>query len=187
MPGRRRWTRSLSETFCNELWSARRVHNVNSKACVTTVTAPQDSFEDLYRQQWAPLTRLAWLLTGSREVGEDVVQDAFIKVEPIWRSLDVPDQYLRRMVVNGCRDHHRHRKVRDRLRPFKAVPVWNPEVDETWAAVAALPDQQRHAIVLRYYADQRVDDIAEVLGCPAGTVKSLIHRGLARIRERLEP
>jgi RNA polymerase sigma factor (sigma-70 family) len=158
------------------------------KASVTVMTeSQQDSFDVLYRQYWAPLTRLAWLLTGSREVGEDVVHDAFEKLVPLWANLDVPEQYLRRMVVNGCRDHHRRRKVATRHRPPPAEPVWNPEFDETWAAVVALPDRQRHAIVLRYYADQRIDEIAETLGCPTGTVKSLVHRGLAHIKERLEP
>lgn len=135
-----------------------------------------DTLEALYRQEWATLMRLEWLVTGSRDVGEDVVQDAFVKVAPFWSTLDAPGQYLRRMVINGCRDHHRRR--RDLRRLPEPEPVWNPEVDETWAAVAALPIQQRRAIVLRYYADLRVDDIAETLGCRAGTVKSLIHRGL---------
>ena len=168
--------------------TAKRVGSVNKKASLSAVTeSQQDTFDVLYRQHWAPLTRLAWLLTGSREVGEDVVHDAFVKLIPLWPTLDVPEQYLRRMVVNGCRDHHRHRGVAARHRPPVAEPVWNPEVDETWAAVAALPERQRHVIVLRYYADQRIDEIAETLGYPTGTVKSLVHRGLAHVKERLEP
>ncbi len=109
---------------------------------MTAITGPQqDSLEILYRQHWAPLARLAWLLTGSRDIGEDIVHDAFVKVVPLLPTLDVPDQYLRRIVVNESRDHHRRRRVVARHQPSPAQPVWNPEVDETWAVVAALPDR----------------------------------------------
>ena len=91
---------------------AKRICSVKAKESLTALTGPQqDSFEALYRQHWAPLARLAWLLTGSREVGEDVVHDAFIKIVPFWSSLDVPDQYLRRIVVNESLDHRRKKVI----------------------------------------------------------------------------
>ncbi len=63
------------------------------------------------------------------------------------------------------------------------VTVGMPEVDETWEALRRLPDRQRAAIVLRFYEDLPEAEIARVLGCRPGTVKSLIHRGLARVRK----
>jgi len=53
-------------------------------------------------------------------------------------------------------------------------------------ALQALPPRYRDALVLRYYFDLRVEDVAEVLGCPVGTAKSLIHRGLEKLKERLD-
>jgi RNA polymerase sigma factor (sigma-70 family) len=146
----------------------------------------EETFEALYRSQWSSLTRLAWLLTGSREIAEDVVHDAFLKVAPLLPTLQAPDQYVRRMVVNGSRDHHRRQRIIARHQPPPAEPLWGPEVDEVWELLVKLPQRQRHAIVLRYYSDLRIDDIADLLACPAGTVKSLIHRGLEQMRKGLE-
>jgi RNA polymerase sigma factor (sigma-70 family) len=63
------------------------------------------------------------------------------------------------------------------------VTVGQPELDETWDVLRRLPERQRVALVLRFYEDLPEAEIAQVLGCPRGTVKSLIHRGLARVRK----
>ena len=60
-----------------------------------------------------------------------------------------------------------------------------PELDEMWSALDRLQQRQRTALVLRFYADLTIDQIAEVMGEPAGTVKSLIHRGITRLRGEL--
>jgi RNA polymerase sigma factor (sigma-70 family) len=64
--------------------------------------------------------------------------------------------------------------------------VLPPVVDETWAAVQRLPGPRRTAVVLRYYADLSYDQIAEAMGCPVGTAKSHVHRGLQELREVLD-
>jgi RNA polymerase sigma factor (sigma-70 family) len=64
---------------------------------------------------------------------------------------------------------------------------WTPEVDEVWGLLADLSGRQRMALVLRFYEDLTVPAIAEVMGVRPGTVKSLIHRGLAQLKERIEP
>ena len=58
-----------------------------------------------------------------------------------------------------------------------------PELDETWALLRALPERQRMALVLRFYEDLSEAEIARLLECRPGTVKSLIHRGLAKVRK----
>ncbi len=63
----------------------------------------------------------------------------------------------------------------------------NPEIDETWGAVAELPPRERAVIVLRYWLDLSEADIAASLGWPNGTVKSTLHRALRRLREELQP
>lgn len=144
---------------------------------------------DLYEARHADMVRLAYLLTGSRETAADVVQDSFVKVFRKWDSIRDPNAYLRKVVVNGCKSSHRRRKrERDRAAVAAGVDqVVDLEADEISDALAALPHRQRAAIVLRYYHDCSEREIAEVLGCRPGTVGSLLHRGLAQLREVIEP
>jgi RNA polymerase sigma-70 factor (ECF subfamily) len=88
-------------------------------------------------------------------------------------------------VVNRCRNHLRRASLERRLRPEPPLAVTGPELDETWQQLRRLTPRRRAAIVLRFYADLRVDEVAEVLGCRPGTAASLIHRGLADLREVL--
>lgn len=146
-----------------------------------------DEFEALYRTHWAAMLRLAWLLTGNREDAEDVVHDAFVRLEHRYGDLDVPEAYLRVVVANGARGLHRRRVVERRHAPSETETHVDPEVEEIWRHVRALPARQRQVLVLRFYMDMSVEQTAEVLRCPEGTVKSLGHRGLARLRRRLDP
>jgi RNA polymerase sigma factor (sigma-70 family) len=140
----------------------------------------------LYRARYLPLVRLAFLLTGSNDQAEEIVQEAFIRIRT---RTDVADlgSYVRAVVVNRCRDHHRHVGVERRvaLRLARDEAVFDA-VDELKDALAALPTRQRAVIVLRYYEGLSELEIAELLGCRPGTVKSLAHRGLAALREVLE-
>jgi RNA polymerase sigma factor (sigma-70 family) len=148
---------------------------------------PYDSFEDLYRAIWPPAVRLAWLLSGSRELAEDIVHDAFLRVEATWQELADPLPYFRRMVINGVRSEHRHALVERRHRPDPPGPAFDPEMEEVWNVVAQLPDRERAALVLRFYLDMTVDQVADHLSCPSGTAKSLIHRGISHLREKVTP
>lgn len=148
------------------------------------VREPQTA-EEVYRRLRRDLLRLANLLTGSEAVAEDVVQDAFVGYQRNAGHVANPDGYLRTSVVNLARTTHR-RSARERGRRVDAVTVTHiPDYDETWAVLRALPYRYRAALVLRFYEDMSEADIAEALGCRPGTVKSLIHRGLARVKEAL--
>lgn len=146
-----------------------------------------DSFEDLYRALWPAAVRLAWLLSGSRELAEDIVHDAFLRVESTWQELADPLPYFRRMVINAVKSEHRHAQVERRYRPDPPDPAVDPEIDEVWNVVAQLPDRERAALVLRFYLDMTVDQVADHLSCPSGTAKSLIHRGISHLREKVTP
>ena len=143
-------------------------------------------FEDFYRAQYEPMLRLAYLLTGSRAAAEDLVQDSFVRVQPRYASLDTPAAYLRRTVTNACYSWHRRRQREQAYHPEPPGEA-PPEHDEMWDALAKLAPRRRAALVLRYYLDLSEADIAVALGCRRGTVKSLTHRGLAELREVLEP
>jgi RNA polymerase sigma-70 factor (sigma-E family) len=148
---------------------------------------PPSSFERLYAESYAPMVRLALLLTGSPTLAEELVQDAYVRVFARWANVESPTAYLRQAVVNACHSHHRRRGRELRHGPGSAARAQStdPEVDLTRAALACLPDRQRKAVVLRFYEDLPEAEIALVLGCRPGTVKSLLSRALFRLRKEL--
>ena len=153
---------------------------------MTTPTADvaSPSFEATYRACYAQLTRVAHLITGSNEVAEEVVQDAFVALYPRFASIERPDGYLYRSVVNGCRTWIRRKQTAVRvLHPEPVRPADAPELDETWAALAGLSERQRAVVVLRYYADLPLAEIAALMGCRTGTVKSQLHRALDQLKD----
>jgi RNA polymerase sigma-70 factor (sigma-E family) len=148
---------------------------------------------ELYRMHAGDAARLAYLVTGDRALAEDIVQEAFVRLYGRFRDLRNPDAfdvYLRRTVVNLARSHFRRRKVERKHAP-KLVdepavdPVDLGERDRLWSVLQSLPERQRTAIVLRFYEDLSEVSTAEVMGCPVGTVKSLVSRGLERLRATL--
>ncbi len=134
------------------------------------------------------MVRLAFLLTGSRSISEEVVHDAFIIVYERRQKIQQPGAYLRQTVVNLCRTKMRRRQTEQQKLAIVASTLdtsvqLEPELDETWQRLAALSPKQRTALVLRFYEDLTVDGIAQVMAERPGTVKSLIHRGLKKLRE----
>jgi DNA-directed RNA polymerase specialized sigma24 family protein len=141
---------------------------------------------ELFRSSWTDLVRLATFLTGSVQTAEDLVQDVFLRMETRHIRPEDPMRYLRTSVVNACRSHHRRRLLEYRHRT--GLP--GPSVDhpgELWDILARLSPRQRAAVVLRYYVDLPEDDIAAILHCRPSTVRSLVQRGLTRLREELSP
>src|SRR4051812_40672631 len=133
------------------------------------------------------MVRLAVLLVGSREQAEEIVQDAFAQLFERWDRIDRPGAYLRTCVVNGCRRAHRRRRQDTRLAASELRPTAaDLGADHLADALAALPPRRRAAVVLRYYDDRSESEIAEALGVRPGTVKSLLHRGLAELRQAVE-
>lgn len=149
---------------------------------------PAAGFDDFYRSHVDRARSLAHLITGSRMLGQEIAQDAMIAVHGAWEQLDEPAAFLRTVVVNRSRSVQR-RLIRERLHLGRATvdtATGIPELDETWAEVRRLPAAQRTVVVLRYYEDLSLAEIAEVLDQPLGTVKSTLHRATARLKERLD-
>ncbi|MGH2723490.1 MAG: SigE family RNA polymerase sigma factor [Actinomycetota bacterium] len=150
---------------------------------------------DLYRLHAPEAARLAYLLTGDRALAEDLVHEAFVRMFGRFRDLRHAEafrSYLRTTIVNLVRSHFRRVRVerayleRERGRPD--VPGPAPEGrEEMWQALRRLSERQRAAIVLRYYEDLTEAQTAEVLGCAVGTVKSLVARGIERLRGEMVP
>lgn len=154
---------------------------------LTPTPARAEGFEQLYADEYEPMLRIAYLLVDSNEAAEEAVHDAFAKVYERWDRLANPGGYLRTCVVNRCRDVQRRRQVERRTPTPVASEVTELGADELADALAALPIKRWAAIVLRFYDGLSEARIAEVLGVRPGTVKSLLSRGLAQLREAIEP
>jgi RNA polymerase sigma factor (sigma-70 family) len=148
--------------------------------------APTVLIEDLYAQEFRGLVRLAYVLVDTEAEAEEVVQEAFAKLLVRWSSVRNPGAYLRRSVLNGCRDLQRRRATRRAHPDEREVPV-DPAADHVLDAVRALPPKRRAVVVLRFYEDLTIDQIAEVLRTRPGTVKSLLHRALKELEKVVEP
>lgn len=151
-------------------------------------------FQLFVRTQWGPLTRTAYLLTGDRGTAEDLVQSALEKTHRHWSRIlrkDAPEVYVRRVMVNTAISWRRRRRVTEvELRATDPGPATDPYVQvehrhELLRALRRLPRKTRAVLVLRYFEDLSEADIARVLNCSIGSVKSQASRGLARLRAEL--
>ena len=149
----------------------------------------------LYLRHADAAVRLAYLLTRDHALAEDLAQEAFVRLAGRLVHLRDPDAfeaYLRRTIVNLSNSHFRRTKVeraylaRARGEALaRTVPRDDPSFEEgeaLWRALGTLSAKQRAAIVLRYYEDLSERQVAEILNCRPGTVKSLVSRGLETLR-----
>jgi RNA polymerase sigma-70 factor (sigma-E family) len=142
--------------------------------------------------RYADLLRTAYLLTGSPDAAEDLVQACLLRAMPRWEQIADPMAYLRRAMVNDRVSRWR-RLRRELLRPDPpdvVVPDATTPVAERAVVLAALrrlPVRMRAVLVLRYWEDLSEAETAKLLGCSVGAVKSQASRGLDRLRSVLEP
>src|SRR5712692_4933282 len=151
---------------------------------------------DLYLRHSDGAARLAYLLTGDRALAEDLMQEAFVRLTGRLlhvRNRDAFDAYLRRTVVNLARSYFRRRTVEKRYvvrqAGAPAPATVGPDLgerDRMRRALLALPERQRAALVLHFYEDLPERQVADILRCRPGTVKSLVSRGMASLRAMLE-
>jgi len=155
------------------------------------------TYEEFVDSRLPALLRYALMLTGDRSTAEDLVQETMVRLQLNWRRVartDTPDGYVRRMLTNQFIDLRRGswlRRVLLRPEPDSSFPAAHDhaqesaERDQMWELLGTLPRRQRAALVLRYYEDLPDADIAEVLGCAVGTVRSSISRALSTLRTTL--
>ena len=136
------------------------------------------------REAWPRLVGALSLYTGDRHVAEELAQEALVRVCERWsevQAMESPMGWAHRVGFNLAKSHYRRRGAERRpRRPQPAVE--SADALALRHAVAALPEQQRQAIVLRYYADLSVSDVAVLMGCPENTVKTHTRRALERLR-----
>lgn len=142
------------------------------------------SFDDFYAERYGPMVRVAIGIVDQPCTAEEIVQEALQRVWVRWGTLDTPSCYLRTIVVNGCYDELRKRRVRrDAVRVIRQSV--EAEADYLGDMLSSVTPKRREALVLRYYGGHTFSEIAEVMDIPTGTAKSLIHRGLADLRGAL--
>lgn len=143
--------------------------------------------EAAYAEFRAPLLKLAYLLTFDRHEALDVVQDAFAAATPRWSSIDDPEAYLRRAVINRSfkakRDRQRRRDRVHRVAAQRRHDI--DDVDYLADAIGRLPQKERAIVVLRYYLEMTTAEVAEHLDVPQGSVGPTLNRALRRLEGEL--
>jgi RNA polymerase sigma-70 factor (sigma-E family) len=144
------------------------------------------AFEELYIREFPAAVRTAYLVCGDREEAVDVAQEAFARAFARWPAIertDRPGAWVHSVVTNLALTWLR------RVRRIATRRITSPEVSEPAiedpsivTAIRLLPPAQRAVVVLRYYVDMSVEDVALALGKRPGTVRVLAHKGLARLR-----
>lgn len=152
----------------------------------------EDEFRRFTAARWAGLVRTAYLLTGDLGHAEDLAQTTLIKAYRSWqrvRKVDDVDAYVRKILINCNRNRFRAKRPMEySVAAVPEHPVWTDagrsieERDVLFAALAALPPRQRAIVVLRYWEDLAEGEVAELLGCSVGNVKSQASRALAKLR-----
>ncbi|WP_026877040.1 SigE family RNA polymerase sigma factor [Jiangella gansuensis] len=157
------------------------------------------SFRAFVDARSRPLLRTAFLLTGDWQLAEDLVQETLTKIYVVWRRVtrrDELDAYARKVLVNTYIDttrrpwrrEHVVEVVPDRIGTGDPGDSADPTTrDRLLTALAAVPARQRAVLILRFWEDLSVDQVAELLACSSGNVKSQTSRGLERLRQVLGP
>ena len=153
-----------------------------------------EDFAEFVGARWSSLYRLAYLLAASPTGAEDLLQTTLEKAYVNWpriSKMDFPEAYVRRMLANTLVSSRRRawtgEQPWDRLPETADASVELPVLDRSliWPLGCALPDRQRAVIVLRYYEDLSEAQIADALGCAAGTVKSQSSAAIGALRRAL--
>jgi len=150
--------------------------------------ATLSEIEAVYRERFAEFRRVAAAIVGDRDAALDVVQEAFgsaIRSRRTFRGSGPLEGWVWRMVVNTARDHRRLPRVTTRI---AEAPPQNGQAEGSGAlaaAIASLPERQRVALFLRYYADLDYRGIADALGVRPGTVAATLNAAHLALRRTL--
>lgn len=171
-------------------------------------TGDEDAFSELYRRWQGPMFRFALRMSGSRPVAEDVTQEVFMALMAEGARYD-PSRGAVSSYLYGIARHQVLRRL-ERERGFVPLPehedtapassasfwgevadpmteaVRRERVDLVWQAVLALPPHYREAVVFCDLQELSYAEVAEVLGCPVGTVRSRLHRGRELLGAKLQ-
>ena len=162
------------------------------RRAVQTIPETHTAMREAFEAHYVSLLRLGTALVGHRDVAEDLVQEAFVKAAPKLERLNPEETgpYLRRVVVNLSRDRFRrlaveirHHRKEARNEPDRSHSTEDRQM--LWRSILRLPIRQRACVVLRFYEGMSEAEVAEVLECAVGTVKSQTSRAITKLRKEL--
>jgi RNA polymerase sigma factor (sigma-70 family) len=146
-------------------------------------------FADYVEREYASLATFAAVTVGDRDRGLDILQDALFEAYRRWPRIFDPGAYIRRCIVNGHRSFWRRNRRETAVEPERMQE--NAEeghedgiaaLDWAMRTVAVLPKRQRAAVVARILEDRSYDEVAKIVGCTPVTARSLVSKGLAKLR-----
>jgi RNA polymerase sigma-70 factor (sigma-E family) len=162
------------------------------RRAVQTIPETHSAMREAFEAHYVSLLRLGTALVGHRDVAEDLVQEAFVKAGPKLERLNSGETgpYLRKVVVNLSRDRFRrlaveirHLRKEARNEPDRSHSIEDRQM--LWRSILRLPIRQRACVVLRFYEGMSEAEVAEVLECAVGTVKSQASRAITKLRKEL--
>jgi RNA polymerase sigma factor (sigma-70 family) len=156
-----------------------------------------EGFSALYEDEYRPLLRIAYGLTGSVAEAEELVQETFIRCYQRWgkvQGYDRPGAWLRRVLLNLAMSRGRRLAVELRaLTRLRSRPARHQDDpgdglgdEQFWAAVRRLPRRQAQAVVLYYAGDLATDEVARVMTVAEGTVRALLHQARTALAKVLD-
>jgi RNA polymerase sigma-70 factor (sigma-E family) len=153
-------------------------------------------FSVFVRVHSTALLRSAYLLTGDRLEAEELVQDTLVRLYPNWGRVvaaEVPLAYVRRSLTNNFLNGRRRRSAHDLLFAEPPEQAYEPDLGSRLSdrqlvrrLLDGLPPRQRAVLVLRFFEDLEDIEIASIVGCRRGTVRSIISRSLQQLRAETE-
>lgn len=156
-----------------------------------TSGASEAAIEEVYRRRYGAFVRLGYALLGNSDLAREAVQETFataLRERASFRGEGSLDGWLWTTMLNICRQEQRRRRRFTGEELPEPVTNGHPsDWRELRALIAALPDQERHALFLRYYADLSQDEVAEVLGVRPGTVGAALNHARNKLRAALRP
>jgi len=158
------------------------------------MSAADDDFVEYARASGAQLRRTAYLLCRDWDLAADLTQTTLARMFVHWKRIsrrENPHAYARQVLSRVFLDHHRLKRSHEVVTSaFADAPEVARDTDLRLTlvdALARIPPRDRAIVVLRYWEDLSIDSVAEILGLPAGTVKSQSARSLAQLRQLLGP
>lgn len=149
--------------------------------------ADDEAFEAFWRTYYPAVMRAATGMSGDRQDGQEIAQEAFARAYQHWRKvsqMERPDAWVQKVAANIAIS--RGRRIRPIPRePERIVGAPEPPEDELLATLRTLAPAQRTVVCMRFFLDWSVDEVAQALGKRPGTVRALTHQGMERLRTAL--
>jgi len=146
-------------------------------------------FDWLFADEFPAVMRAVYLIVHDQDRAEDITQDAFVQLLRHWKKVsryDRPGAWVRRVAIRLAVDAVRRERVRALLeRKVEPPPIRGPVDVDVLRAVRQLPGMQRAAVVLCYFEDLPLSEIANILRCSDATVRVHLHRARKRLAELL--